>query len=106
MAPTTALGLARAAPLVHGRVWAYTDGAEAVYVDGTVQNIGLRLARDLLPSYVPSPAEAARAAQTEPAPRANFVKIWVKAKTSCGTSPIGFAGYSKASQHVFFVRTH
>ena len=48
MAPTTALGLARAAPLVHGRVWAYTDGAEAVYVDGTVQNIGLRLARDLL----------------------------------------------------------
>ena len=58
------------------------------------------------PSYVPSPAEAATAAQTEPAPRANFVKIWVKAKTSCGTSPIGFAGYSKASQHVFFVRTH
>ena len=58
------------------------------------------------PSYVPSPVEAATAAQTEPAPRANFVKIWVKAKTSCGTSPIGFAGYSKASQHVFFVRTH
>ena len=108
MAPTTALGLARAAPLVHGRVWAYTDGAEAVYVDGTVQNIGLRLARDLLQQLLSRPATCGggRAAQTKPALPANFAKVWVKAKTSCGTSPIGFAGYSKASQHVFFVRTH
>jgi len=59
MAPTTALGLARAAPLVHGRVWAYTDGAEAVYVDGTVQNIGLRLARDLLQQPLLRPATCA-----------------------------------------------
>ena len=61
------------------------DAAEAVYVDGT---------RHL------------RTRPRKPNPPANFAKIWVKAKTSCGTSPDGFAGYSKASQHVFFVRTH
>ena len=100
MAPITARGLARRA---FGLVGECTDGAETVYAKYRPHSPGTCFNN---PSYVPSPAEAATAAQTEPAPRANFVKIWVKAKTSCGTSPIGFAGYSKASQHVFFVRTH
>src|SRR6516162_10074284 len=47
MAPTTALGLARRRLWSTGRIWAYTEGAEPVYVDGTVQNIDLKPARGL-----------------------------------------------------------